>query len=124
MEELIGRTLGQYEIREKIGEGGMAYVFKAYQPSLNRFVAVKVLSPDVAKRARLTERFQREAYSVARLHHPHILQVHDFGVQDGYNYIVMRYVEHSRTLGDLIEESAPLDKLINYILQVADALNY
>ncbi len=124
MENLIGKTLGQYEIREKIGEGGMAYVFKAYQPSLDRFVAVKVLSLAVAEKARLTERFQREAYSIARLHHPNILQVHDFGIQDNYNYIVMRYVEHSRTLGHLIEAKTPLDKLINYIIQVADALNY
>ncbi len=124
MEELIGKTLGQYEIREKIGEGGMAEVFKAYQPSLNRFVAVKILAPAVAEKKGFTERFQREARSVARLNHPNILAVHDFGFHEGYNYLVMRYVEHSRTLGDLIEEGAPLDRLIDYILQVADALNY
>jgi serine/threonine protein kinase len=124
MEELIGKTLGQYEIREKIGEGGMAYVFKAYQPSLNRFVAVKVLSPTTAEKKGFTERFQREAHSVARLHHPHILPVHDFGVQGSYNYIVMHYVEHSTTLGELIAAGRPLEKLIDYIVQVADALNY
>ncbi|NJN95286.1 MAG: serine/threonine protein kinase [Anaerolineales bacterium] len=124
MEDLIGKTLGQYEIKEKIGEGGMAHVFKAFQPSLNRFVAVKILSPAVAEKAGFTERFQREAYSVARLHHPNILQVYDFGLQDNYNYIVMRYVENSKTLGHLITEGASLDRLINYIMQVADALNY
>lgn len=124
MEELIGRTLGQYEIKEKIGEGGMAHVFKAYQPSLNRFVAVKVLSLSVAEKKGFTERFQREAHSVAGLNHPNILPVYDFGVQDGYSYIVMRYVEHSTTLGHLIERGTPLDQLINYITQVADALNY
>jgi hypothetical protein len=124
MANLIGKTLGQYEIREKIGQGGMAQVFKAYQPGLDRFVAVKVLSPSLAEEPGFTERFQREAHSAARLHHPHILEVYHFGVQDNYNYLAMRYVENSRTLGDLIREGAPLDRLINYIIQVADALNY
>jgi hypothetical protein len=124
MANLIGKTLGQYEIREKIGQGGMAQVFKAYQPGLDRFVAVKVLSPSLAEEPGFTQRFQREAHSAARLHHPHILEVYDFGLQDNYNYLVMRYVEKSRTLGDLIREGAPLDRLITYIVQVADALNY
>src|SRR3989304_4640885 len=101
MNDLIGKTLGQYEIKEKIGQGGMAQVFKAYQRGLDRFVAVKVLSPSLAEEPGFTERFQREALSVARLHHPHILEVYDFGLQDDYNYLVMRYVEGSRTLGDL-----------------------
>jgi serine/threonine protein kinase/uncharacterized protein YraI len=124
MNDLIEKTLGQYEIKEQIGQGGMARVFKAYQPGLDRFVAVKVLSPSLAEEAGFTERFQREAHSVARLHHPHILEVYDFGVQDSYNYLVMRYVENSLTLGDLIRDGAPLGRLINYLLQVADALNY
>jgi serine/threonine protein kinase len=92
MNNLTGKTLGQYEIREKIGQGGMAHVYKAYQPGLERFVAVKILSPALAEEPGFTERFQREALSAARLHHPHILEVYDFGVQDGYNYLVMRYV--------------------------------
>ena len=61
MSELIGRTLGQYRIIEQIGEGGMATVCKAYQPSLNRYVAIKVLSPIHAKQAGFSERFRREA---------------------------------------------------------------
>jgi serine/threonine protein kinase len=124
MNNLTGKTLGQYEIREKIGQGGMAHVYKAYQPGLKRFVAVKVLSPALAEEPGFTERFQREALSAARLHHPHILEVYDFGVQDGYNYLVMRYVENSTTLGDLIQQETPLKRLIDYIIQVADALNY
>ncbi len=124
MKELIGATLGQYEIREKIGQGGMAHVFKAYQASLDRFVAVKVLSPLLAEQPGFSERFQREAHSVARLLHPNILQVYDFGIQDRYNYIVMRYVENSCSLGELIEVGTPPDELLNYIIQVADALNY
>ncbi len=124
METLIGQSLGQYEIKEKIGQGGMARVFKAYQPGLDRFVAVKVLSPSLAQEAGFTERFKREAHSAARLHHPHILEVYDFGVYNGYKYLVMRYVEDSRTLRDLIQEGTPLESLVDYIIQVADALNY
>ena len=84
MDNLIGQTLGQYEIKEKIGQGGMAWVFKAYQPGLDRFVAVKVLSPALAQESGFAERFKREAHSAARLHHPHILEVYDFGVHNGY----------------------------------------
>lgn len=124
MKSLVGVTLGQYEILEKIGQGGMAHVFKAYQPGLDRYVAIKVLAPSLAEEAGFTERFQREAQSVARLHHPNILQVYDFGTQDNYNYLVMRYVESSKTLGDLIQVGTPEEKLIDYIIQVADALNY
>lgn len=124
MKDLIGITLGQYEIREKIGQGGMAQVYKAFQPSLNRFVAVKILPPTLAEEAGFTERFQREAQAIARLQHPNILQVYDYGIQDNYNYLVMRYVENSVTLDKLIREGAPLNKLIDYIMQVADALNY
>ena len=124
MDELVGTSLGQYEIKKKIGQGGMAHVFKAYQPSLDRFVAVKVLSPVLAEQPGFTERFQREAHSVARLLHPNILQVYDFGVQNKLNYIVMRYVENSQTLRDRIGQGGPVDELLDYIAQVADALNY
>ncbi|MFN8457360.1 MAG: protein kinase [Anaerolineae bacterium] len=124
MNDLTGTTLGQYEIVKKIGQGGMAHVFKAYQPTLDRFVAIKVLSPTLAEEPGFTERFHREAQAVARLHHPNILQVFDFGIQDKYSYIVMRYVENSTTLDDLIHTGTPLERLVDYIIQVADALNY
>ncbi|NJN92680.1 MAG: serine/threonine protein kinase [Anaerolineales bacterium] len=124
MDNLIGTTLGQYEIVEKIGQGGMALVFKAYQRALDRFVAIKVLSPALAEEPGFAERFQREAQAVARLHHPNILQVYDFGLHNKSNYLVMRYVPNSITLGQLIRGGTPPHKLIEYILQVADALNY
>lgn len=124
MKSLVGTTLGRYEILEKIGQGGMAHVYKAYQPGLNRFVAIKVVLPSLAEEVDFAERFQREAQAVARLNHPNILQVYDFGTHDSYNYLVMRYVENSTTLGDLIKTAAPVEKLIDYVLQVADALNY
>jgi uncharacterized protein YgiM (DUF1202 family) len=124
MKDLIGKFLGQYELVEKIGQGGMAHVFKAYQSNLDRFVAIKVLSPILAEEPGFTERFQREARAVARLHHPNILQVYDSGIEDKYNYIVMHYVQQSRTLHHLIKEGAPLEQLFDCITQVAAALNY
>lgn len=124
MKDLIGKFLGQYELVEKIGQGGMAHVFKAYQSNLDRFVAVKVLSPILAEEVDFTERFQREARAVARLHHPNILQVYDSGIQDKYNYIVMHYVEQSKTLDHLIKAGASLEQLFDYIVQIAAALNY
>jgi serine/threonine-protein kinase len=123
MENLIGQTLGQYRIEAKIGQGGMAVVFKAYQLSLDRYVAVKVLPPSlVEKDPVFIKRFQREAKSIARLHHPNILPVYDFGVEGAYNYIVMRYVQGSRTLSQII----PLDyqEKLDLVLQVAGALAY
>ena len=66
MDDLIGQKLGQYEIIEKVGEGGMAHVFRAYHPTLDRFVAVKVLKPVLSSEPGFNERFQREARSVAR----------------------------------------------------------
>jgi uncharacterized membrane protein YgcG len=124
MKQLIGTTLGQYEIKSQIGQGGMAYVFKAYQPGLDRHVALKVLPPVLAAEPGFVERFQREALAIARLHHPNILPVYDFGVQEDYTYIVMRYVENSTTLTDLMQDGAPMDQLVEYIVQVASALNY
>jgi serine/threonine protein kinase len=124
MQQLIGKTLGQYEIKEKIGQGGMASVFKAYQANLGRFVAVKVMAANLMTDPTSAERFQREAHAVAQLNHPGILPVYDFGVEDSYHYIVMRYVPDSLTLSDYIVKEPPLEQLIDYIAQVADALNY
>lgn len=124
MKNLVGSVFGQYEIIAKIGQGGMAHVFKARQLNLDRFVALKILSPTLAEQPGFAERFQREAHAAARLHHPNILQVYDYGVEDKYNYIVMRYVEGSKTLSDLILENPPLDQVVDYIVQIADALAY
>jgi len=124
MDNLIGKKLGQYEIREKVGQGGMAQVYKAYHAGLDRFVAVKILSLSLAENHDFSERFQREALSIAKLNHPNILAVYDAGIQDKYHYMVMRYVEKSVTLDDLIQAGANIDQLIHYVVQVAEALHY
>ena len=74
MSELISKTLGRYQIIEQVGAGGMATIYRAYQPSLERFVAIKVLSPFYASQPGFNERFRREARAVAGLSHPAIVQ--------------------------------------------------
>lgn len=124
MQDRSKRMLGQYEVIAKIGQGGMAHVFKANHPALNRLVAIKVLSPELVSQPGFAERFRREAQAVARLNHPNILPVYDFGVQGRYSYIVMRYIPNSITLHSLMGENASKQKLIDYVAQVAEALNY
>ena len=90
MESMIGQTLGQYQLVDQLGQGGMATVYQAYQPSLNRSVAVKVLPPYFLHEPGFAERFTREAQAIAQLDHPNILPVYDFGKQENISYIVMK----------------------------------
>ena len=120
---MIGETLGPYKIIEKIGLGGMATVYKAFQPALQRFVAVKVLPSQMAETPGFALRFQQEALTVARLEHPHILPVYDFGQEGGQAYIVMRYLEGG-TLRGIMGKPLALPHITDVIGQVADALDY
>jgi hypothetical protein len=124
LSELIGQTLGQYRIVEQIGKGGMATVFKAYQPGLDRYVAVKVLAPIHAEQAGFNARFAREARAIANLHHPNILPVYDSGQERDYSFIAMRYVEGSRTLRDVMADGLDLTRAADLIGQVAAALDH
>ena len=124
MQNLIGQTLGQYQIRERIGEGGMATVFKAWQPGLNREVALKVLPPQVADKPGFAERFRREAQAIGNLRHPNILPVYDSGQDKGYSYLAMQYIPQARTLADVMR-AGKLDpgQIISLTGQIAAALN-
>ncbi len=124
MADLTGSTLGSYQVLDSIGAGGMATVFKAYQPGLDRYVALKVLSPAHAAEPGFRERFMREAKAIASLHHPNILPVYDFGQDKGYHYLVERYVEGSRTLKDLMASPLSLSEAADLIAQVAAALDH
>jgi len=100
MTDLVGRQLGQYQLREVLRRGGMGTVYKAFQPSLDRWVAVKVLSqPDDET---FLSRFRNEAYTIARLQHPNIVPTYDYGEADGQVYLVFSYVENGRSLADLV----------------------
>jgi len=93
MGNLVGKVLGKYEIVEHLGSGGMAEVYKAYQPGPERYVALKVLHSRLAQTEDFVIRFKREAQAVARLRHPHIVQLHDFDVAYGLCYMVMELIE-------------------------------
>ncbi|MGD8904092.1 MAG: protein kinase [Anaerolineae bacterium] len=125
MQELIGKRIGNYQIVEQIGRGGMATVFKAYQPSMDRYVAIKILPSHFTEDKSFVGRFTQEARTLARLEHPHILPVHDYGEEDGTTYLVMRYVK-AGTLKDLInrEGTVPLREVARILAQVGGALDY
>ncbi|MEP6694649.1 MAG: protein kinase, partial [Chloroflexota bacterium] len=88
-----GNNLGTYQIVEKIGAGGMGAVYKAYQPSLGRFVAIKVLPPQTAGDPAFGERFAQEARAVGKLRHPNIVTAFDFTQQDEIAYLVSDYID-------------------------------
>ncbi len=90
--DLTGKRLGNYRVLAALGQGGMAKVYKGYQPMLDRYVAIKVLAPHFATDEEFRARFQREAAAIARLRHPNIVQVYDFGVSGSVHYMVMEYI--------------------------------
>lgn len=124
MDPMIGQTFGPYKITEKIGEGGMAVVYKGYQQSLNRYVAIKMLRVELAQDQEFVTRFRREALAVAELNHPNILHVYDAGYGNGVYYIVMAFVEGG-SLRDLMAQG-PLETeyAVSLATQLADALNH
>src|SRR4051812_17858753 len=129
MTNLTGKQLGRYQIQERIGQGGMAEVYKAYQPALDRSVAIKVLHAFMTDTAGSDERFAREAKAVAGLRHPNIVQVFDFDTAEGTAFMVMEYVE-GPNLKRLMEEEAAngtpitLERIGEIITAVGSALGY
>jgi predicted Ser/Thr protein kinase len=125
----IGSTLGRYQIIGRLGQGGMASVYKAFQPSLEREVALKVLRAGFAQDEEFLDRFRREAKAIAHLRHAHIVQVFDFEEVDGRAFMAMEYLDG----GTLKEHMAELakngqrlsqDEVVSIVSQVADALAY
>jgi peptide/nickel transport system substrate-binding protein len=124
MEDLTGKQLGQYQVVAAHGEGGMAAVYKAYQPGMERYVALKILPRFYASDPEFVGRFKQEAKVIARLQHVHILPVFDFGEEDGYTYIVMPFIQ-TGTLADLLRgEALELTRIREVISQVGSALGY
>lgn len=127
--DLTGRSLGGYRVVSPIGQGGMAEVYKGYQPALDRYVALKVLSPRFAADAAFYERFQREATAIARLRHSNIVQVYDFGTADNLTYMVMEYIP-GPTLKQRIRQARnqnqllPRAEVLTIAHDVASALDY
>jgi serine/threonine protein kinase len=124
MSDLVGRTLGSYRIISQVGLGGMATVFKAFQPAMNRYVAIKVLPSHLARDPNFRARFKRETHTIAALEHRYILPVYDVGEDDNIPYLVMRYTEGG-TMSDLIAaHKLGLDQAVRLVGQVAEALDY
>jgi predicted Ser/Thr protein kinase len=124
MEDLTGKHLGPYQVVAPLGQGGMAAVYKAYQPNVDRYVALKILPRHFASDPQFVARFEQEAKVLAKLQHPHILPVHDYGAADGYTYIVMPFIQNG-TLADLLKgRRLPLAQIGRIISQIGDALDY
>ncbi len=115
---------GRYELIEKIGDGGMAVVYKAKDRLLNRYVAVKILRPEFTRDAQFIESFRKESQAAAGLQHPNIVNVYDVGKEGNIYFIVMELID-GRPLSDIIEENGPLDyrNVIEIGKQVAAALS-
>jgi eukaryotic-like serine/threonine-protein kinase len=122
---LLGQTIGRFEIRSELGRGGMAVVYSARQTDLERTVALKVLPPELSLDQGYIARFRQEARSAAALEHPHIVPIYDVGAAEGLQYIAMKYIA-GRTLKDIVEDQGALDipQAASMLEQVADALDY
>lgn len=121
---MIGEVLGnRYEILEKIGEGGMAVVYKARCNKLNRYVAVKILKNEFADNEEIVSKFKREATAIATLSDNNIVNILDVGTQDSLNYIVMEYV-NGKTLKEVIKQFGKLnyETAVSIGIQIAKAL--
>src|SRR5687767_4314101 len=121
---MIGRSVGNYRLVKRLGQGGMGVVYLAEHPGIGRRAAVKFLHPDLAKNKRLLKRFFNEARAAAAIRHPGIVEVYDFGTApDGASYITMEFVE-GESLGARLRRVGKLPPAvaIDITLQIASAL--
>src|SRR5438128_2387221 len=118
------RRIASYILLEPLGHGGMAVVYRARQESLDRTVAVKVLSENLAASTEFMERFRREARTAANLHHPNVITVHDFGEDErGVPYLVLEYIG-GPTLADMMDTGLDDDRIPDLLDQIAAGLDY
>lgn len=122
---VVGEKLGSYTIRQKLGEGGMGAVFLAYDTTLHRPVALKIVDETAADSETSRSRLLREARNAAALNHPNICTIHEVGHESGTAFIAMEYVE-GRSLRQLLDEGGALSSAdaLRYAIQTADALAY
>src|SRR6185436_19712084 len=118
-----GTRLGSYEIITPLGAGGMGEVYRAKDTRLDRIVAIKVLPTHLTNNPEMQQRFEREARAVSSLSHSNICTLYDVGRQDGIDYLVMEYIEGESLADRLTKGSLPLDQVLRYSIQMADALD-
>lgn len=126
MVNMIGKVLGgRYEIVEKIGDGGMAIVYKAKCKLLNRYVAVKILRNEYANDEEFRNKFKKESQAAASLSHQNIVGIYDVGVEDNIYYIVMEYIKGKTLKQDILEKRhlSP-EETVDYSIQIAEALEH
>jgi serine/threonine protein kinase len=126
---LTGTMLGKYSVIEPLGRGGMAEVYKAFQPGLARYVAIKVIHDHLVDDEEFLERFESEAMAVSNLRHPHIVQVFDFDRDENCYYMVMEFID-GPTLESIIKDYRdknqffPLDEALKIFKALADAIDH
>src|SRR5262252_1034699 len=118
-----GTKLGPYEILAPLGAGGMGEVYRACDTRLERTVAIKILPAQFSSDPVRKQRFEREAKIISSLNHPHICVLHDIGHQGGIDYLVMECVEGETLAKRLTKGALPLDQVLKYGAQIADALD-
>ncbi len=122
MRNLIGQSLGHYRIVEQIGAGGMGVVFRAHDERLDRNVAVKVIHEAVAQNVDRLARFEREAKAVAKLDHPNILAIHNFGTESGVTYAVTELLDGQDLRPSILASGMPWQKVVEIGAAIADGL--
>ena len=122
--DLSGKSFGQYDILDQLGQGGMATVYRARQRSIGRTVAIKVMPPYFVHEPTFMQRFEREVRVIAELQHPRVLPVYDYGQIEGLPYIVMAYMPGG-TLSDRIKQGPlPLEEIVRLVWQIAEGLDH
>lgn len=119
-----GENVGAYRVVKKLGQGGMATVFKAYHPALDRYVAIKVMHPALIGDPNFLARFQREARIVAKLDHSHIVPIYDFSQHRGHPYLVMRFIEGETLKARMERGPLELREVLRIARAVGGALTY
>jgi hypothetical protein len=119
---LAGKKLGRYTVLDAIGSGGMGAVYRARDEKLERFVAIKILSPGLVTGDETRRRFRKEALALARLSHPHIAAVYDVGEQDGVDYLVMECVAGQTLYATLKAGPLSVERATSIVLEIAGAL--
>lgn len=120
----IGENVGPYRIVEQLGQGGMATVYKAYHPALDRYVAIKVLHPAFLEDPNFLARFNREAKVVARLEHPNIVPIYDYADHKGQPYLVMKFIEGETLKARLAHGPLTKAEALNVSASVGSALGF